>query len=152
MGQYPFRLVLLVSLLGSVLIFPAQAGRTVEFAASAIPTAGSVVVTVAEGLPEKGSFRHFDTATGGALRHLAATQDFTGKLDTQLVLSGLAGFDRLLILGLGAQLPDQPMIETPWAHLDIAAMSWRSQGAPTVPEGTVGFGGRLLDRYVRDLE
>jgi len=42
--------------------------------------------------------------------------------------------------------------KTPWAHLDIAAMSWRSKGSPTAPEGASGFGVRLLDRYVRELE
>jgi len=40
---------------------------------------------------------------------------------------------------------------TPWAHLDIAAMSWKSTGTPTSPEGATAFGVRLLDRYVRDF-
>ena len=39
----------------------------------------------------------------------------------------------------------------PWAHLDIAGVTWRRNGAlPTVPEGASGFGVRLLDRWVRD--
>jgi leucyl aminopeptidase len=38
-----------------------------------------------------------------------------------------------------------------WAHLDIASMAWREDGAlPTVPLGASAFGVRLLDRYVRD--
>jgi len=40
---------------------------------------------------------------------------------------------------------------TPWAHLDIAAMSWKSSSTPTSPEGATAFGVRLLDRYVRDF-
>jgi len=41
---------------------------------------------------------------------------------------------------------------TPWAHLDIAAMTWKSGGTPISPAGATGFGVRLLDRYVRDNE
>ncbi|MBX3713809.1 MAG: leucyl aminopeptidase [Lysobacter sp.] len=38
-----------------------------------------------------------------------------------------------------------------WAHLDIASMAWRDDGAlPTMPTGASAFGVRLLDRYVRD--
>ncbi len=38
-----------------------------------------------------------------------------------------------------------------WAHLDIASMAWRDDGAlPTMPTGASAFGIRLLDRYVRD--
>ncbi len=39
---------------------------------------------------------------------------------------------------------------TPWAHLDIAAKALSSEATPTVPKGAVGFGVRLLDRFVRD--
>jgi leucyl aminopeptidase len=40
---------------------------------------------------------------------------------------------------------------TPWAHLDIAGVDWRDSAQPTVPKGAVGFGVRLLDRFVRDF-
>jgi leucyl aminopeptidase len=40
---------------------------------------------------------------------------------------------------------------TPWAHLDIASVDWRESAKPTVPEGSAGFGVRLLDRFVRDF-
>ncbi|MGH8165655.1 MAG: leucyl aminopeptidase, partial [Woeseiaceae bacterium] len=41
--------------------------------------------------------------------------------------------------------------DMPWAHLDIAGMAWREQeGLPTSPTGAVGFGVRLLDRFVRN--
>jgi leucyl aminopeptidase len=39
---------------------------------------------------------------------------------------------------------------TPWAHIDIAGMTWReAEGLPTSPPGAAGFGIRALDRYVR---
>ena len=39
---------------------------------------------------------------------------------------------------------------TPWAHLDIAGVTWSSKDKPTVPKGGTGFGVRLLDRWVAD--
>ena len=38
----------------------------------------------------------------------------------------------------------------PWAHLDIASQALSSDATPTVPKGPVGFGVRLLDRFVRE--
>ncbi|MBL8772284.1 MAG: leucyl aminopeptidase [Phenylobacterium sp.] len=39
----------------------------------------------------------------------------------------------------------------PWAHLDIASTAWKKPSSvPTVPDGAVGFGVRLLNRMVRD--
>jgi leucyl aminopeptidase len=40
--------------------------------------------------------------------------------------------------------------DTPWAHLDIAGMAWAKSGKPTVPKGGVGYGVRLLDRFVAE--
>ena len=38
--------------------------------------------------------------------------------------------------------------KTPWAHLDIAGVTWSKTDAPTVPKGSTAFGVRLLDRLV----
>lgn len=38
--------------------------------------------------------------------------------------------------------------KTPWAHLDIAGVTWSKTDAPTVPKGGTAFGVRLLDRLV----
>jgi len=40
--------------------------------------------------------------------------------------------------------------KVPWAHLDIAGVTWSSKDKPTVPRGGTGFGVRLLDRFVAD--
>jgi leucyl aminopeptidase len=40
--------------------------------------------------------------------------------------------------------------ETPWAHLDIAGVDWRTEADPTRPLGASGFGVRLLDQLARD--
>jgi len=112
MRRYLFCLPLLVCVLGHLLVMaPALAQRNVIFEERIVPTGGSVAVTTAEGLPETGSFHYLDTSTGGTLRHIAAAQGFTGKTGSQLLLTGVAGFEQLLVLGLG-QLPlDQPRIE-----------------------------------------
>lgn len=39
---------------------------------------------------------------------------------------------------------------TPWAHLDIAAMAWSYKDTPTCPKGASAYGVRLLDRLVAD--
>jgi len=39
----------------------------------------------------------------------------------------------------------------PWAHLDIAGVAWKKPSTvPTIPDGAVGFGVRLLNRMVQD--
>jgi leucyl aminopeptidase len=41
--------------------------------------------------------------------------------------------------------------DTPWAHLDIAAVAWKKPSSvATIPEGASGFGVRLLDQLVAD--
>ena len=40
---------------------------------------------------------------------------------------------------------------TPWAHLDIAGNDLDASTGPTVPEGGVGYGVRLLDHFVRNF-
>lgn len=40
--------------------------------------------------------------------------------------------------------------KTPWAHLDIAGVTWSSKASATTPKGGTAFGVRLLDRLVAD--
>jgi leucyl aminopeptidase len=40
--------------------------------------------------------------------------------------------------------------KTPWAHLDIAGVTWTKKDIPTAPRGATAFGVRLLDRMVAD--
>ncbi|OIQ94510.1 cytosol aminopeptidase [mine drainage metagenome] len=40
--------------------------------------------------------------------------------------------------------------ETPWAHLDIAGVTWAKKDGPVTPKGASAFGVRLLDRLVAD--
>jgi leucyl aminopeptidase len=38
--------------------------------------------------------------------------------------------------------------KTPWAHLDIAGMSWADADSPYRPKGATGYGVRLLAEFV----
>jgi leucyl aminopeptidase len=49
-----------------------------------------------------------------------------------------------------AQFLQRFVNDVPWAHLDIAGVTWSSKEAPTVPAGGTGFGVRLLDRLISD--
>ena len=40
--------------------------------------------------------------------------------------------------------------ETPWAHIDMAGVGWRTDPTPTTPKGASAFGVRLLDQLARD--
>jgi leucyl aminopeptidase len=40
---------------------------------------------------------------------------------------------------------------TPWAHIDIAGVTWSKKDKPTVPKGGTAFGVRLLDRLVAEM-
>ena len=49
-----------------------------------------------------------------------------------------------------AQFLKRFVVDTPWAHLDIAGVAWAKKDAACVPKGGTGFGVRLLDRFVAD--
>ena len=49
-----------------------------------------------------------------------------------------------------AQFLQRFVNDVPWAHLDIAGVTWSKKDKPTVPRGGTAFGVRLLDRLVAD--
>jgi leucyl aminopeptidase len=52
---------------------------------------------------------------------------------------------------IAAQFLQRFVDKTPWAHLDIAGVTWSKSDAPTVPKGGTAFGVRLLDQFVTDF-
>jgi leucyl aminopeptidase len=52
---------------------------------------------------------------------------------------------------IGAQFLQRFVNNVPWAHLDIAGVTWAKKDNGTVPKGSTAFGVRLLDRYVADV-
>ncbi|MCE2510176.1 MAG: leucyl aminopeptidase [Alphaproteobacteria bacterium] len=49
-----------------------------------------------------------------------------------------------------AQFVKRYIQDIPWAHIDIAGVTWSNRKKPTVPKGGTGFGVRLLNRFVAD--
>jgi leucyl aminopeptidase len=49
-----------------------------------------------------------------------------------------------------AQLLQRFVNDVPWAHLDIAGVTWSAKDKPTVPKGGTAFGVRLLDGLIAD--
>jgi leucyl aminopeptidase len=49
-----------------------------------------------------------------------------------------------------AQFLQRFVDKTPWAHLDIAGVTWSKKEQPTVPKGGTAFGVRLLEQLVTD--
>ena len=51
---------------------------------------------------------------------------------------------------IGAQFLQRFVNNVPWAHLDIAGVTWAKKDSATVPKGSTAFGVRLLDRLVAE--
>lgn len=90
------------------------------------------------------------TATGEKVWRLPLDQAYDDMLKTD-------GADMKNIGGrpagsiTAAQFLQRFVNKTPWAHLDIAGVTWSSKDKPTVPKGGTGYGVRLLDKLVSDF-
>ena len=42
--------------------------------------------------------------------------------------------------------------KTPWAHLDIAGVTWKNKSSPTIPYGGVGWGVKILYQLIKDYK
>ncbi|MDG1465581.1 MAG: leucyl aminopeptidase [Alphaproteobacteria bacterium] len=42
--------------------------------------------------------------------------------------------------------------KTPWAHLDIAGVTWKNKPSPTIPYGGVGWGVKMLYQLIKDYK
>ncbi len=49
-----------------------------------------------------------------------------------------------------AQFLQRFVCGVPWAHLDIAGVTWSKQDTATVPKGATAFGVRLLERFITE--
>jgi len=51
---------------------------------------------------------------------------------------------------IGAQFLQRFVNNVPWAHIDIAGVTWSKKDTPVNPKGGTGFGVRLLDTFLSD--
>ena len=42
--------------------------------------------------------------------------------------------------------------KTPWAHLDIAGVTWKNKSSPTIPSGGIGWGVKMLYQLIKDRQ
>ena len=40
----------------------------------------------------------------------------------------------------------------PWAHLDIAGVTWKNKSSPTIPSGGIGWGVKMLYQLIKDRQ
>ncbi|MEK9679476.1 MAG: leucyl aminopeptidase [Rhodospirillaceae bacterium] len=93
------------------------------------------------------------TKSGQAVNELIWRMPLSAEYD-KLLNSDAADMKNIGGRGAGsitaAQFLQRFVGKTPWAHLDIAGVTWSKKDAPTVPKGGTAFGVRLLDRLVAD--
>ena len=51
----------------------------------------------------------------------------------------------------GAKFVEQFVSDLPWAHLDIAGVTWSKSNSDLYPIGATAYGVRLLNSYVKDF-
>jgi leucyl aminopeptidase len=93
------------------------------------------------------------SAAGGAVHERVWRLPMGDEYDKQ-IRSEAADMKNVGNRGAGSITAAQLLLrfvgKTPWAHLDIAGVTWSKADKPTVPKGGTGFGVRLLDRLVAD--
>ncbi|NYZ64162.1 leucyl aminopeptidase [Luteimonas deserti] len=98
----------------------AWAQRDIRFDAPQVPAGGTLVLAVPD-VGERGArsgvFAQIDTASQGALTRAAEVAGFRGRLDSQLDLPGIAGFDRVLLVGAGSGTADARRLEDVGGHI-----------------------------------
>ncbi len=117
-------------------------------------------ILVALGQERAGLFANDDqlatrlTAAGDAVNEpiwrLPMDSDYDRHIESRIADMKNVGAGRFAGSIAGAKLLERFIDGIPWAHLDIAGVTWRTRGRPMVPPGGTAFGVRLLDRYVAD--
>jgi leucyl aminopeptidase len=85
----------------------AKADQQFEFAAFEIPESGRIVVPVQEGDALSGVAATIDQRVNGALTAAVTEASFTGEPGATLTLYGLSPFDRIDLVGVGAEELDR---------------------------------------------
>lgn len=106
MGESKLRkVVTLIAYLGISLA--AQAEQQFEFAAFEIPESGRIVIPVQEGESLSGLAATIDQRTNGALSIAAQETAFLGETGATATLYGVSPYDRIDLIGVGAEQVDR---------------------------------------------
>ena len=117
-------------------------------------------VMVAIGLDYGGVFSNDDAlavrlvtageAVGEKLWRLPLGDVFDKQIDSDIADVKNIADNRWAGASIGGQFLQRFVRDVPWAHLDIAGVTWSKKDKATVPKGGTAFGVRLLDRLVAD--
>ena len=106
MGERPLKKVATLLVWLSIAM-AANANQQFEFAALDIPESGRIVLPVQEGDSLSGIAATIDQRTDGALSAAVKEASFTGEPGATLTLYGVAPFDRIDLVGVGAEPVDR---------------------------------------------
>jgi leucyl aminopeptidase len=116
-------------------------------------------IMVALGTAHAGLFSNNDTLSERLTDAGKATGELLWRMPMADVYDKMINTDAADMKNIGgrfagaitaAQFLKRFVKDTPWAHLDIAGVTWSDKEAPTVPKGATAFGVRLLERLVAD--
>jgi len=116
-------------------------------------------IIIALGTHHAGLFSNNDTlaerliaagkATGELLWRMPLSEAYDKQINSEAAdMKNIGGRNGGSITA--AQLLQRFVKDVPWAHLDIAGVTWSDKDAPTVPKGATAFGVRLLERLVSE--
>lgn len=86
---------------------------------------------------------------GEPLWRLPLGKAYTKHIKSQIADIKNVGRGREAGATAGAVFLQEFVGDVPWAHLDIAGVTWSSRELPLAAKGATGFGVRLLDDFVR---
>ena len=128
-----------------------------QFVVDLATLTGAIIVAL--GTAHAGLFSNNDTLAERLIDAGKATGELLWRMPLGDVYDKLINTDAADMKNIGgryggsitaAQFLKRFIKDTPWAHLDIAGVTWSDKDAPTVPKGATAFGLRLLDRLVAD--
>ena len=103
----------------------ASAQREITFAPYAVPSSGTIAISVRQDVPQEGAFAEVDAAVGGALRRAVTSMNYRGERDKVLDLGGVGPYERVILIGTGNEAA------TPRALEDVGG--WVGQLAARSP-------------------
>lgn len=89
----------------------ASAQREIKFAPYAVPTSGTIALSVRQDVPQEGAFAEVDAAVNGALRRAVTSMNYRGERDKLLDLGGVGPYERVILIGTGNEAATARILE-----------------------------------------
>ncbi len=88
--------------------------------------------------------------TGETVWRLPISEEYDKMIDSDIADMKNVGSGRGAGSTTAAQFLHRFIGKTPWAHLDIAGVTWRGKGDPLAAKGASGYGVKLLNQLIID--